>query len=95
MTEMPACAQLLAQRRPNALLIGDQSSGAFADPYELLAGAEAVGAERRDALIDHADQSGHAHHVEFVEVRGGNRQEAQPLQHGMAAVLRFLQARGR
>jgi len=33
----------------------------------------------------------HADHVELVEVRGGNRQETQPLQQRMVQVLRLLQ----
>ena len=38
-----------------------------------------------------AAQARHAHHVELVEVRGGDRQEAQALEQRMALVLGFLQ----
>ena len=38
----------------------------------------------------HAHQAGDAHHVEFVQVGGGDGQKAQPLEQGMAAVLRLL-----
>ena len=40
---------------------------------------------------DLAVHAGRPHHVEFVEVGGRDRQEAQPLQQRMAAVLRFLE----
>ena len=38
-----------------------------------------------------ADQAGDADHEEFVEIVGGDRQEAQPLQQRMVADCRFLQ----
>ena len=37
------------------------------------------------------DQRGDAHRVEFIEVGGADRQEAQPLQQRVARVLGFLQ----
>ena len=36
-------------------------------------------------------QARHAHHVELVEVGGGDRQEAQALEQRMALVLGFLE----
>ena len=59
-------------------------------PGKLFGGAKAVGAGRADAGMDHAHQPGHPHHVEFVQVGRGDGQKAQPLEQGMAAVLRFL-----
>ena len=47
------------------------------------------------ALVDPgahlAPEAGHAHHVELVEVRSGDRQEPEPLQQRMPLVERFLE----
>ncbi len=55
------------------------------------AGRQPVVAGRGDAGGDHAFEAGHADHVELVEVGGGDRQKAQPLQHRVARILRLLQ----
>ena len=66
------------------------SRGRLVDLRKLLGRRQAVGAGRGDAGAHHAHQAGHAHHVEFVQVGGGDRQKAHPLEQGMAAVLRLL-----
>ena len=58
---------------------------------ELLGGGEAVLADDADALAHLPLQAGDAHHVEFIEVVGGDRQETQPLQQRVALVLALVQ----
>ena len=78
------------QRHPAGLLIADEAGGKAIDLGELLGGVEAVLAQVGDAGADLAVDAGHPHHVELVDVAGRDRQEAQPLEHGMALVLRLL-----
>ena len=54
-------------------------------------GRQPILARRLDAGNDLAAQAGHAHHVEFVEVRGRDGEEAQALEQRMALVLGLLQ----
>ena len=54
-------------------------------------GVRPSGLRSDNALAHLAGEAGHAHHEEFVEVGGRDRQEAHPLQQRMADVLRFLQ----
>ena len=58
----------------------------LADAGELLGRREPVRALRRDALAHLALQAGDAHHEEFVEVVGRDRQEAHPLEQRMVLV---------
>ena len=58
---------------------------------ELLGGRQPVLRQRRDAGAHLPAQAGDAHHEEFVEIIGGDRQEAQLLEQRMIAVRRLLQ----
>ena len=61
------------------------------DVFELLGGRLAVGAADDDVLAHLAFETGDAHHEEFVEVGGGDRQEAHALEQRMLGVQRFLE----
>ena len=87
----PRLFELGAQRAPALLLRGDEFGDPRADALELLGGREAVVGELRHAGEHLADQAGDADHEEFVEIVGRDRQEAQPLEQRMIAVVRFLQ----
>ena len=80
----------LGQRRPQfqpaLLLIAGELRHRLADAGELLVGGEPVRALGRDALAHLAFQAGDAHHEEFVEVVGRDRQEAHPLQQRMVSL---------
>ena len=79
--------QFPAQIPPAVLLVGHQHGGSGVDLFQLLGGGQAVLAEGAHPLAHLGLQAGHADHVEFVEVVGRDRQEAQPLQKGVAGVL--------
>ena len=79
------------QRAPAGLLVADEAGGEAVDLGQLLGRRQAVLARLRDAGGDLAVEAGHAHHVEFVEVGGRDRQEAQALEQRMARVVRLLQ----
>ena len=79
------------ERDPVFLLLRGQLGDRAVDAVELLGRREAVLARRLDAGDDLAAQTRHAHHVELVEIRGGDRQEAQALEQRMALVLGLLQ----
>ena len=84
-------AQILAQRAPARLLIGSETADCLADAGQLLDGSEPVRAPFNDAFAHLVLETGNAHHEEFIEVVGRDRQKAQALEHRMAFVLRFLQ----
>jgi hypothetical protein len=83
--------QFETQVAPAILLRGDEFRDPRADAFELLG--------RRDAIVrrfDHAgmnlpDQAGDPDHEEFVEIVGGDREEAQPFQQGVAEIGGFFQ----
>ena len=82
---------LVLQRRPARLLVIDQDGRETVDLRELLGRGQAVLALLHHVGGDLTVKSGRAHHVELVEVGGGDRQEAQPLKERVAQVLRLLQ----
>jgi len=84
-------AQIVLKRRPDILLMGHQDRGAVADRHELFGRGHAVVAEQARAGLQHVDQAGDPDHVEFVEVGGGYRQKANPLQQRMPLVGRLLE----
>ena len=84
-------AQVLAQRAQARLLVGREAADRLADAHELLGRRQPVRALLDDALAHLVLQAGDAHHEEFVEVVGRDRQEAQPLQHRMVLVLGLFQ----
>ena len=81
--------ELAAQRDPGHLLIGHQPAGPPADGIELLGRRQSVLARRLDPGQQLASEPGNPHHVEFVEIVCRDRQEAQPLEQRVAAVLGF------
>ncbi len=88
---MPASASSEIERHPAFLLLGCQLGDRAADAVELLGGRQPVLARRLDAADHLAAQTGHAHHVEFVEIVGRDREEAQALEQRMALVLGLLE----
>ena len=76
---------------PVLLLLVGQLGDEAVDAVELLGRRQPVLARRLDAGDDLAAQAGHAHHVELVEVRGRDGEEAQALEQRMALVLGFLE----
>ncbi len=79
------------QRRKARLLVAAEAGGEAVDLDQLLGGRQPVLAHLRDAGGDLAVEAGHAHHVELVEVGGGDRQEAQALEQRVAGILRLFQ----
>ena len=79
------------QFQPALLLIAGELRHRLADAGELLGGGEPVRALGRDALAHLALEAGHAHHEEFVEVVGRDRQEAHPLQQRVLLVAGLFQ----
>jgi hypothetical protein len=80
-----------AQFAPLRLLVLDQERNRLADMDELFGGRHTLGALADDAGTHLRAETGNAHHEEFVEVIGRNRQEFEPLQQRLAAVGRFLE----
>ena len=58
---------------------------------QLLGRGQPVRAALGDAFADLRLDAGDADHEELIKVIGGNRQEPDPLQRGMAGIDRFLQ----
>ena len=85
------CRQRRAQFQPALLLVAGELRHRLADPRELLGGGEPVRALGRDALPHLTLEAGDAHHEEFVEVVGRDRQKAHPLQQRMVLVGGLLQ----
>ena len=61
------------------------------DAVELLRRRQSILAWRLDAGDDLAAQTRHAHHVELIEVRCRDGQEAEALKQRVALVLGFLE----
>ena len=80
-------AHELAQDAEAFLLAHHQRAGVGVDAAELVGGGEAVGARDVHAGAHQAAQAGDADGVELVEVRGGDREEAHPLEQRHGRVL--------
>ena len=80
-----------AQIAPDRLLVGGKLGNRFVDERELFGRGQAIGAALGDAFADLGLDTGHADHEELIKVICRNRQESHPLQHGMAAIDRFLE----
>ena len=83
--------QVGAQRQPALLLVAGEDRHRLADARELLDRRQPFRALRGDALPHLALEAGDAHHEEFVEVVGRDRQEADALEQRMVLVGRLLQ----
>ena len=68
-----------------------QLAALLVDGGQLLGGGEAVGADDGDPRLHLAAQARHANHVEFIQIVGRDRQEAQPLEERMGLVAGLLQ----
>ena len=79
--------QLRPEFEPALLLLGHERVGALVDGADLCNGAQAVLGRFEDARLDLAVQAGDADHVELIEVRSRDREEAQALEHGVVEVL--------
>ncbi len=89
---MPSLRQLARAARASAPA-GRSRARATASPMRAScsAGRQPVGALGRDAGAHLALEAGDAHHEEFVEIVGRDRQEAHPLEQRMGDVLRLLE----
>ena len=64
----PRFVELPAQSEPGDLLVGHQLAGPPPDRVELLRRGEPVLAQRLDSREILAFQSGHPHHIKFIEI---------------------------
>src|SRR5215469_14504719 len=85
--EYTGVAQLEVEGGPNGLLIRNELACHLVDTFDLLCRSKTIGAWRGDAFIDHRFQTRDAHHVELVEVRGGDGKEPQPLKERVTLIL--------
>ncbi len=84
--------QHVPQLSPTLLLVARQNGDGLGDARELLGRGQAIRRlERGDADLELAAQTGDPHHEEFVEIVGGNGQEAHTLQQGMRFVRRLFE----
>jgi hypothetical protein len=84
-------AQRRAQFAPLRLLILNKNNHGFGNAHELLGRSQPLGTFRADAGAHLGPKAGDAHHEEFVEVVGRNRQKSQPLEQRMFAIGGFLE----
>ena len=82
----PLVDQRRAQLAPLLLLVAGQRRHGLADAYELLRRRQTIRALGGDAFAHLPLEAGHAHHEEFVEVVGRDRQKPQPFEQRMALV---------
>ena len=87
----PDLAQCRLQIAPDLLLPGHEPAGTALDRRQLLRRRQAVLAQSGDARRHLRLQAGDAHHVELVEIGGGDGQEADALKHRMTRVRRLVQ----
>ncbi len=83
--------ELVLQVAPAAQLLQRQFADPVADQRQLLGRGQPVLGRRFDPGAQLPAQAGDAHHEEFVEIIGGNGNEAHPLQQGMRFVRRLQQ----
>ena len=83
--------QILLENSERGLLFELQSIDLAQDPVELFSGIEAIGRACRDPLAHLPFETGYAHHEEFIEVGGGNREEADAFEQWMVLVERLFE----
>src|SRR5262249_50829566 len=83
--------QHLAKLAPALLLIARQRANRLPNAGKLFRRGEPVRALDRDAGAQLALEAGNADHEKLIEIVGGNRQEPNELEQGMAVVGRFLE----
>ena len=84
-------AQAFLQIRPASLLPIDKVRSNFRDGGQLLLRRQSIFALNGDAAGRQFFQAGDAHHVEFVEVAVGNRQEPHPLEERVTRIARLFE----
>ena len=80
-----------AKFAPDRRLVGGHVPRLAADLGQKLGRRQAVEGRRRDARLDLLDDARNAHHEEFVEIIGRNRQEAQAFEQRVALVQGFFE----
>ena len=88
---MPTSARIAAQIAPDRLLVDGEPRNRLVDQDKLLGGRQTVGAALGNALPHLRLDAGDPDHEELVKVIGGNRQEPDPFERGMAGIDRFLE----
>ena len=88
---MPTAARILYRSRQIACWSLASLETVSLIMHELLGRTKPVGTALGDALAHLGLDAGHPDHEEFIKVVGGNRQEPDALQRGMARIDRFLQ----
>ena len=83
--------KVFAQFAPTPLLIRSEAAHFFADHLQLFGGAPAILRNDSHSLPHLAAQARHTHHEEFIEIVGGDRQEAELFKQWMVAIARFFQ----
>ena len=83
--------KLRPQLDPALLLVARELRHRLADTRKLLGGRQAVRTLGKNALAQLTLEAGDAHHEEFIEVVGGDRQKAHALQQRMLCVCRLFQ----
>ena len=83
--------QLFAQRQPAVVLFVHELLGQIVDLLQLLCSGQPILRHFHDALIDLTDQTGSAHHVEFIQVAAGDRQEANAFQQRVIGIARLFE----
>ena len=83
--------EFVLEMAPAAQLLQRQFADPGADQRQLLGRGQPVLGRRLDPGAQLPAQAGDAHHEEFVEIIGGNGNEAHPLQQGMRFVRRLQQ----
>ena len=76
---------------PAHLLVDGEAGYGLVDAAQLLGRGQSIRAAGDDAGAHLALEAGDAHHEEFVEIVGGNRQETHPLQQRMIGVAGLLE----
>ncbi len=84
-------AERIPQHAPAGLLVRGEPADRGRDFDQLVGGAETVGTRRRHAGAHLGAQARDAHHEKFVEVAGGDGEEAQAFQQRMVRVLGFFE----
>jgi len=87
--QQPGLGQQAPQFVEGGLLGVDQFARAQLDGVELLGRGEPIGGGLGDAGPRLADQPGHAHGIELVEIGGADGDEAQAFQERVAGVARL------
>src|SRR5262245_2126294 len=87
----PGGCKFRPQLDPALLLVARELRHRLTNTRELFGRCQAVRALGKDALAQLTFEAGHAHHEEFIEVVGGDRQKSHPLEQWMLCVCSLFQ----